>query len=1110
MKNLPCEIVSSPRAAQRIRAAATFLDRLPAGTEAIVIAASREAGDDLVRGISRPRGALFGIHRLTLSRLAGLLATDHLVESGCAPAAGLAIEAITARVVHRLRGTGALGYFEPVIDRPGFPRALARTILELRLNLVAPGMLKGKGTAAEALANALGEFDAEMKAAKLADRATILSLATNSIRQNNPLRFAAIPCVMLDVPIDNALESAMVAALCARAPAFLATIPTGDKLTQSFLESALRCKTVVVQDVASTEESTPNSLGRLQDHLFGNPPASRSPLDGTVTVVSAAGEMHEAVEIARRIQDEARRGVAFDRIAVLCDASQRYGPYLEEALNRAGVPAYFAAGTRRPEPGGRALLQLLWCASENLSAKCFAEYLSLAQVPNLAAPIADDSAFVPPQAEVFSAPLAEDLVVAPALPETEPPDVSPVPVVEGTLRAPWRWEKLLVESAVIGSRDRWQRRLAGVEAELRLKRAELPSEEVSWIDRHLVDLDHLETVAMPIIDKLAARPVRANWREWLDYLRALTVLAIRDTEPVLAALAELEPMAPIGPLELDEVRTVLADRLGSLEARSAHRRYGSVFVAPPAYARGMAFEVVIVPGLAERMFPKKLTEDPILSDGIRSEISADLKIQSMRSDAERLSLRLAAGAATRAAMFSYPRVDLDQGRPRVPSFYTLELMRAAEGRLPGFDELARRAACEQATGLGWPAPENENVAIDTAEFDLAVLNKLIGKDPDETIGAAHYLLDEKSNRYLPRALRARARRWRPKWTSADGLVDPAPGAMLALQRHQLSTRGDGRAYSPTALENFSKCPYKFLLQAIFRLEPRKEADALEAIDPLTRGSLTHEIQFEILSKLRRMGILPVTAATLQAAQDELEHSVDEVAERWRDDLAPAIERVWKDGIDAIRADLREWLRRASIDPRRFCPERFELAFGLKDRGQADSASSDIPIDIAGGLKLRGSIDLIERSADGQLRVTDHKTGKVRAQKNFVIAGGKILQPVLYALAAERLLNEPVRSGRLYYCTATGNYEERIVEIDETARAAALDFVGTLDGALKAGFLPAAPEPRECDWCNFRRVCGPYEEQRMRIKAGGIAPNGAATKNKEAQRLVPLWNLRGQP
>jgi ATP-dependent helicase/nuclease subunit B len=460
-------------------------------------------------------------------------------------------------------------------------------------------------------------------------------------------------------------------------------------------------------------------------------------------------------------------------------------------------------------------------------------------------------------------------------------------------------------------------------------------------------------------------------------------------------------------------------------------------------------------------------------------------------------------------MFSYPRVDLDQGRPRVPSFYTLELMRAAEGRLPGFAELARRAACEQATRLGWPAPENEDVAIDTAEFDLAVLNKLVGKNPEETIGAAHYLLNEASNPHLPRALRSRARRWRAKWTSADGLVDPGPGAMAALARHQISSTGNGRAYSPTALENFSKCPYRFVLQAIFRLEPREEPEALEAIDPLTRGSLTHEIQFEVLSRLRDLQLLPITAANLQAAQRELEHLVDEVAERERDALAPAIERVWKDGIDAIRADLREWMRRAANDPQKFCPERFELAFGLKDRDQADPASSSEPIEIAGGLKLRGSIDLVERSSDGVLRVTDHKTGKVRAQKNFVIAGGKTLQPVLYALAAERLLAEPVRTGRLYYCTATGNYEERIVEIDETARAAALDFVATLSDALKAGFLPAAPEPRECDWCNFRRVCGPYETQRMRIKAGA-SDSAIGGKSKEALRLAPLWNLRGKP
>ena len=43
--------------------------------------------------------------------------------------------------------------------------------------------------------------------------------------------------------------------------------------------------------------------------------------------------------------------------------------------------------------------------------------------------------------------------------------------------------------------------------------------------------------------------------------------------------------------------------------------------------------------------------------------------------------------------------------------------------------------------LGWPAPDNAQEAIDEAEFDLALLQKLIDADPETTVGAAHYLLN---------------------------------------------------------------------------------------------------------------------------------------------------------------------------------------------------------------------------------------------------------------------------------------------------------------------------------------------------------------------------------
>src|SRR6185436_4067089 len=105
----------------------------------------------------------------------------------------------------------------------------------------------------------------------------------------------------------------------------------------------------------------------------------------------------------------------------------------------------------------------------------------------------------------------------------------------------------------------------------------------------------------------------------------------------------------------------------------------------------------------------------------------------------------------------YPRVDVEQARARVPSFYLLEALRATEAALPGFDELARRTASASPARLGWPAPERAEDAIDDAEYDLALLAPLVDVDERAAQGAAHYLLG--TNVHLARALRARGRRW---------------------------------------------------------------------------------------------------------------------------------------------------------------------------------------------------------------------------------------------------------------------------------------------------------------------------------------------------------------
>lgn len=1071
------EIISSPRAHERLERARVWLEHQEPGCEVVVLADVREAADDLVRALAAGRPGLAGIHRLTLNRLAGLLAAAAMAERGLVPAAGLAHQALAARAVFSLAPSGRLAHFAPVVDRPGFAQALAQTIEELRLDGTEPAGLARDGAAAAALAAMLEQFEAELADARLIDRAGVFAIAVEAVERATPhARFIGAPLLLLDLGLATRRERELVAALAARSPSVLATIPAGDARSAEMIESAIGTQPI---DLPGGDAS---SLARLQTHLFAQTAPAERTADETVTVTSAPGEMHECVEVARRIIAEAHRGVRFDQIAVLLHDPARYVPYLHEAMARAGIPAYFSRGTRRPRPEGRAMLALLACAAENLSARRYAEYLSLAQVPEEYP--APQDAGPQPRGDLAATALAADL-------EAEPDQEDSAPSAAGSdgARAPWRWEKLLVEAAVIGSAERWRRRLDGLAAELSRQRAEVEEDEAraASIDHRIRNLEHLRATALPQIGLLATLPKEATWGEWLAHLRALTAAAIRDREPVLAVLADLEPMAPVGPVGLDEVRTVLARRLANLESVRSTRGYGMVYVSSPGRARGMTFEVVMVPGLAERVFPRKFTEDPLLPDAMRARVAPGMPRNEDRVEAERTALRIAAGAARERIMFSYPRVDLDQGRPRVPSFYALEVLRAAEGRLPGFDELARRAACEQAARLGWPAPSDAALAIDEAEFDLAILDRLVDSDPETTRGAAHYLLAANAN--LGRALRSRARRWLKRWTPADGLVDPDPQALATLGRHSLSAR----PYSPTSLQHYAACPYRFLLQAIHRLEPRDEPEAIEVIDPLTRGGLFAEVQFEVLTALRDRRMLPVTEANLSDAQEILGVMLDGVAERWREELAPAIERVWLDGIEDIRADLREWLRRAAADCAGWIPDRFELAFGLPGRAHSDPASSAEPAEVADSIRLRGSIDLVERAEGGALRVTDHKTGKVRAEPGFVIGGGKILQPVLYALAAERILAHPISAGRLYYCTAAGGYEERVTPIEPAARAAAAAFAATIGGALEAGFLPAAPAEGECRWCDYRRVCGPYEERRV--------------ANKPQARLAALRKLR---
>jgi ATP-dependent helicase/nuclease subunit B len=1107
------QLLESAVAAERLDAAAAFLAAVPPAGEVLVVGASRAAVDDLIRALSARQTATFGLHRFTLTQLAARLAAPQLTAVGLATCTRLAAEAVATRATFIALAAERIPFFAPVARCPGFGRALAATLDELRAAGIAASQLLGAPAALGDLGALLELYEAELERGKLADRTALLQAAGAAATSAEPDPIVALPLLLLDVPIETRAERELVAALCDAAAGVLATLPAGDRTTKSALAQIgaspqrSRAPERATQPAAAVHGAPPPpSLTRLQRYLFNE---SEEPLEGaadeTVRIFSAPGEGRETVEVARWILEEAAAGTPFDRMVVFLRSPESYTALLETAFRRAGVPAYFARGTRRPNPSGRAFLALLACASEGLSARRFAEYLSFGQVPPLAAdgaPPAPHDAWRGPRDDAFGA----AAVAAENASQTE--DDAALPPVDVELlrdgagedapRAPWKWEEIIVDAAVIGGADRWQRRLRGLEHELRLAHDELAGDEpdsprLAGLERELSNLDHLRRFALPVIGDLAALPSAAPWGEWLTHLAALAPRVLRSPDPVLQLLAELRPMADVGPVGLDEVRDVLAARLTALVEDPPRYRYGRVLVTTLDEARGRAFQVVFVPGLAERIFPQRPREDALLLDTLRKALTDDLADQRDRIDRERLLLRLAVGAAERRIYLSYPRVDVVQGRPRVTSFYGLDVARATRGTIPNVETFERDAAGLVDARLAWPAPPRPAQAIDAAEHDLAMLAQLTAPGVGVTKGAAQYLLE--LNPHLARALRTRFGRWeRQRWTELDGIVRTTEQTAAVLATQRLTAR----PYSPSALEQFAICPYRFFLSSILRLEPRREITPLEQLDPLTRGKLIHRVQAETLRALSREGALPVTAAGLGAAERLLGETLEAVAAQFHEELAPPILRVWQDEIAALRGDLVYWLRHLAEQADRWHPAYFEFGFGVPTDAAHDPHSHRQPIELTGGLQLRGSVDLVERSADGaSLRVTDHKTGVDRTRDGLLIGGGETLQPVLYALAVEAALGLPVQESRLFYCTSRGGFVERVVRHDERSRTQGRQVLDTIDAAIARGFLPPAPRADACARCDFHIVCGPHEEERMR-------------RHKEALPLAELAALRQRP
>jgi ATP-dependent helicase/nuclease subunit B len=628
---------------------------------------------------------------------------------------------------------------------------------------------------------------------------------------------------------------------------------------------------------------------------------------------------------------------------------------------------------------------------------------------------------------------------------------------------PAQWERMLLDAAVIGGLSRWETRLAGLREEFHRRHAVEEDEAArESLARRIESIENLTRLALPVIARLADLPERALWGEWIAALSALAEFTVREPERIVELLEQLEPMSDIGPVSLGEVLLVLGPRLNSLASASRESRFGKVWVGSVEEARGLAFRRVFVPGVNEGLFPRPPAEDPLLLHVQRAALGIEL-----RADDVEL-LRIATACATERLTLSFSRLDLLTGRERVPSFYAFEAHRAAGGREMAVREFESRARSATQTRIGWPAPQQPGESIDDAEFDLATVAPLVK-------GSGQYLKSLPGRSVY--SLRARWTRWHKPWKAADGLFVEEIGSD-ALSKFFLTEH----AWSPSVLQQYARCPYRFALRGIFGLRPAEQPAGIQRMDPATRGEIYHSVQFELLRGLEQSGGLPVTSENLETALERLDKVLQQEARRFEDELAPAIPQIWHAEIQGLRADLRGWLQQKATLEADWLPRYFELSFGLRDPAGRDPRSRKEAVEIEGGFRLQGSIDLVERHSSGVLRVVDHKTGRIPDPRPELVGGGEVLQPVLYALAAENMLGEPVSFGRLYYSTIGQNYTTVDVALNDWSRQRTAQVLRVIDDAMRDGFLPAAPRKDGCKRCEYLPVCGPYEEERVAEKS----------------------------
>jgi putative RecB family exonuclease len=246
------------------------------------------------------------------------------------------------------------------------------------------------------------------------------------------------------------------------------------------------------------------------------------------------------------------------------------------------------------------------------------------------------------------------------------------------------------------------------------------------------------------------------------------------------------------------------------------------------------------------------------------------------------------------------------------------------------------------------------------------------------------------------------------------------------------------ALSPSRAADFKNCALAYRYRVIDKLPEPPGLDA-------ARGTVVHAV-------LERLFDEPAAGRTVEAAMTMVEPAWSALLEA---------DEELRELVDADPAGLVGLLESTR--------DLVSSYFTLEDPRCVEPAEREVLVEteLPSGVRLKGFIDRLDRSAAGDLRVVDYKSGKAPSE---IFEGKALFQLRFYALVLWRETGVLPKVLRLYYLRDRERLDYSPDERDLIGLERQLDAIGAaIVRARESGDWRHKQGPL-CAWCSFQSLC----------------------------------------